>query len=84
MLSLSEGLGPTRRNDLDLDSVRVFTVQSIVVRPSGIRILRLVESCVAAAFDPGGNFIDVGSRYAFEGKMIEANSFTVIAGREMF
>ena len=82
-LRLSEGLGLTRRSNFDFDSVRVFTVDRIVARPSGVRVRRLIESGVATCLDPGSDFINVGPGLTFEGEVIQADPLAVIPSRKM-
>jgi hypothetical protein len=38
-----EGLGLARRDDLDFDSIRIFTVHRVVARASGIRVAVFVQ-----------------------------------------
>ena len=83
-LRLSAGLGLTGCHHFDFDSVRVFTVESVVARATGVRVLVVVESGVACLFDPGCYLVYMRARLPVERNMVQADSLAVVAGRQVF
>ena len=81
---MSEGLGLTGCHHFDFDSVRVFTVESVVARATGVRVLVVVESGVAGLFDPGCYLVNMRARLPVERNMVQADSLAVVAGRQVF
>lgn len=71
------------RHNLQLDPVRVFKEDSVVVRPTCVGMAFRVEHRVPIGLQPGSDLVDLLPGFAPESQMIQADSFAVVAGSQV-
>lgn len=76
---LQRWLGPTWRNHLDLDPVGILAEHCVVPWTASVRIAIFVQQRVARCLNPGSQLVNVRSRLALEGKVIEPHALPVVS-----